>query len=1284
MFVLVGAQTAFAGWYNGSWLYRKAITIDHTKVGTGPHTNFPILVSLTDAALGSKALSTGNDIVFTSSDGTTKLNHEIESYTTGTGVLVAWVQIPSLSSTADTVIYMYYGNAGASNQQSITATWESNFKGVWHLNGVFTDSTSNGNNGTNTGTTAGAGKISNGRVYTRANGADKITVPGKMGSPVNVTLSGWGFLNSADTSGAELVTIGDYIGLDLNKSGGVGTEGFYYDGGWQVTANGTGHAGAWHYFTYTYNDSGNSQRLYVDGTQIASNALTTSINYTGLGVDTVIGSHGDGGTTFDFDGTIDEVRIAATVRSAGWILTEYNNQNAPSSFATAGTEEGVITLATGTDPSNTTIAPGASATMADAFTFQASSGTDTVTAITVSLGTGTAVGVSLVEITDSTGATVYGSTANPASDTPTINLTTSITATTTATTYKIRVTPKTHANMAAPAGASYAVTALVSAFTNTLGQAGTDTAGATITIDNLSPGNVTSATATAGNAQVSLAWTNPADADLHSIVVLRRTTSVVTDTPVEGTTYTVGTVIGSSTVACVVSAPTATCTDTGLTNSTAYYYKIFAKDTNVNYSATGVVPTGSPVTPNVTTLATGTDPSNATLAPGASATMADAFTFQTASGTDTITAITVSLGTSVAAGVSLVEITDGSVGAAVLGSAANPSSDTPTITLTTNITATTTATPYKIRVTPKTHANMAAPAGATYSVTALVSGWTGTNTHAGSDTAGTTLTIDNLSPSNVTAATATAGNTQVSLAWTNPADADLGSIVVLRRTVSAVTDTPVEGTTYTVGNTIGSSTVACVVSAPTATCTDTGLTNGTAYYYKAFAKDTNGNYSATGVVPTGSPVTPNVTTLATGTDPSNTTLAPGGSATMADSFRFQTASGTDTITDITVSLGTGVAAGISLVEIVSSGGSTVYGSVSDPVSDTPTVTLSTSITATTTSTMYQVRITPKTHTNMAVPAGAAYSVTALVSNWTGTNTHAGSDTAGATITIDNLSPGNVSAATATAGNAQVSLAWTNPADADLGSILVLRRTVSAVTDTPVEGWPYSVGNAIGSSLVACLVNAPAATCTDTGLGLTNGTAYYYKIFTKDTNGNFSATGVVPTGSPVTPNVTTLATGTDPSNTTLAPGGAATMADAFTFQTGSGTDTITALTLSLGTSVSAGLSLVEITDNAGSTVYGSATNPSSDTPSITLSTSITATTSATTYKIRVTPKSHANMAAPAGATYTVTALVSGWTGTNTHAGSDTSGATITVDNLSPGNVTSATVTGGNAQTTVAWT
>ncbi|TAN52704.1 MAG: hypothetical protein EPN21_03305, partial [Methylococcaceae bacterium] len=193
----------------------------------------------------------------------------------------------------------------------------------------------------------------------------------------------------------------------------------------------------------------------------------------------------------------------------------------------------------------------------------------------------------------------------------------------------------------------------------------------------------------------------------------------------------------------------------------------------------------------------------------------------------------------------------------------------------------------------------------------------------------------------------------------------------------------------------------------------------------------------------------NSTTLATGTDPGNVSLAPGGAATMADAFTLQTSSGTEVVTNVTVTLAAGTSAGLSQVEITDTTGGILYGMVSNPASDTPVITLSiTTLTATTTATTYKIRVTPKSHANMPAPAGASYAVTAYVSSWTGINNHLGSDTGGTTVTIDNLSTANVTAATATAGNAQVVLAWTNPADADLHSIVVLRRATSAVADVP--------------------------------------------------------------------------------------------------------------------------------------------------------------------------------------------------------------------------------------------
>ncbi|MBI5133966.1 MAG: hypothetical protein HZA81_01075, partial [Candidatus Taylorbacteria bacterium] len=188
------------------------------------------------------------------------------------------------------------------------------------------------------------------------------------------------------------------------------------------------------------------------------------------------------------------------------------------------------TLATGSDPASTTVAPESGIVDAGQFTFQASSGTDSITGLNVTLaGAGTPYdGVSEVRITSSDGLTTYFTAiANPSSNSLSFSGGTPIPVTSSVATFKIRVTPKTHANMAAPSGASYALSPLVSNWTGTNAHGGSDTNANTLTIDNLSPANVTSATATAGDTQVSLSWTNPVDGDLSQIVILRRATSAV-------------------------------------------------------------------------------------------------------------------------------------------------------------------------------------------------------------------------------------------------------------------------------------------------------------------------------------------------------------------------------------------------------------------------------------------------------------------------------------------------------------------------------------------------------------------------------------------------------------------------------------------------------------------------------------------------------------------------------------------------------------------------------------
>jgi len=124
---------------DAAWTYRKKITIDHTKVSNQDLTDFPVLIALQDAALkavahgGHVAHDRGEDLFFVASDGTTRLDHEVKAYDPTTGALNAWVRIPLLSHTADTIIYLCYGHKEDRAAQNPQAVWDAHYKLVLHL-----------------------------------------------------------------------------------------------------------------------------------------------------------------------------------------------------------------------------------------------------------------------------------------------------------------------------------------------------------------------------------------------------------------------------------------------------------------------------------------------------------------------------------------------------------------------------------------------------------------------------------------------------------------------------------------------------------------------------------------------------------------------------------------------------------------------------------------------------------------------------------------------------------------------------------------------------------------------------------------------------------------------------------------------------------------------------------------------------------------------------------------------------------------------------------------------
>ena len=94
-------------------VYRRRLTIDHSRVGNTDQHEFLLLVRVGDPTLrfegGHVAQSGGTDVFFTLADGTTRVPHELIRYNAEAGQVEAWVKVPKLSCRQDGVLYLYYG-----------------------------------------------------------------------------------------------------------------------------------------------------------------------------------------------------------------------------------------------------------------------------------------------------------------------------------------------------------------------------------------------------------------------------------------------------------------------------------------------------------------------------------------------------------------------------------------------------------------------------------------------------------------------------------------------------------------------------------------------------------------------------------------------------------------------------------------------------------------------------------------------------------------------------------------------------------------------------------------------------------------------------------------------------------------------------------------------------------------------------------------------------------------------------------------------------------------------
>ena len=103
--------------------------------GSTTLTDFPVLVRISPDKIDGFSYAAckdgGADIAFTSADGNTVYDHEIDTWDPS-GESTVWVRVPSLAGNTTTFL-MSWGDSAATTSTSTPKTWNENYVMVWHL-----------------------------------------------------------------------------------------------------------------------------------------------------------------------------------------------------------------------------------------------------------------------------------------------------------------------------------------------------------------------------------------------------------------------------------------------------------------------------------------------------------------------------------------------------------------------------------------------------------------------------------------------------------------------------------------------------------------------------------------------------------------------------------------------------------------------------------------------------------------------------------------------------------------------------------------------------------------------------------------------------------------------------------------------------------------------------------------------------------------------------------------------------------------------------------------------
>lgn len=304
-----------------------------------------------DDDLAARARSDGSDLAFATLDGSRPLPHELVRFDHITGALIAWVRLDEIDVVTGAAFFLYFAGPDTGPQSDPAATWGAEARGVWHFeetpsgNGSMRDSSPWHNDGTPLLMSSGnqdVGVVGSALFFEGEQAQQSVDCGNDPSLDLAAPLTTIAWIALADSDYNHYTRI-------LNKKGNWNDRGGYdiqmhpamnfYEsicsGSTSVGLSGVNLSTAtWHQVGVVHD--GSTVRLYLDGAVIFS-ASPNSMIRTG-GSNLQIGSIGGRGYDFFF-GRIDEVRVFAEAKSAGFFAADYSNVSAPTTFLHVGSLE---------------------------------------------------------------------------------------------------------------------------------------------------------------------------------------------------------------------------------------------------------------------------------------------------------------------------------------------------------------------------------------------------------------------------------------------------------------------------------------------------------------------------------------------------------------------------------------------------------------------------------------------------------------------------------------------------------------------------------------------------------------------------------------------------------------------------------------------------------------------------------------------------------------------------------------------------------------------------------